>query len=494
LAALSSPAINVRFTAAEALVARGSSVIPRVKALLDDSNPYRHARAIWLLARLGDDGAHQVEALLDDADVNTRLVAFRALRKTTSDIFPYATKLAGDQSALVRREVIVALTNEPFEKKKDLLLALADGFDGKDRWYLEALGTACSGHESEFYDAMIARYHGDKQKAEQWDARIASLAWRLHPAQAVRDLKTRAASPSLPADERSKALTALGFVDTRAAVEAMISLSHDKDKTVSEQATYWLAFRQGNDWSALWDWQKSGIDVARDRTVAAMRVKRNRITDPRMPLNEKWSSARDMSRNAIGARMLLALAVEGQLPEQLKTEVRKMLAKNEDNSVRIQAAAYYKTEGEAAAFSAPGIAKIPGDVAVGKAGFQKNCSTCHRRGDSGGRIGPDLTSIGSKFDRVALLENIIHPDAGIVFGYEAWTVSLKDGQSLFGFVVADGGGRLTLRDLTGKDHVLETSAITTKQKQEGSLMPSPSALGLSEKDLADLSAYLMSAR
>lgn len=494
LAALASPAINVRYTASEALVARGASVIPRVKALLDDSNPYRHARAIWLLSRLGEEGVRAVEALLDDRDVNTRLVAFRALRKTATDIFPYALKLAEDQSPIVRREVIVALTDQPFKKAKDLLLKLTDGFDAKDRWYLEALGTACSGHEAEFYDAVIARYHVDKQNAEKWDSKIAALAWRLHPPDAVRSLKARAASSSLSSDERSEALTALGFIDTRAAVEAMMTLSHDKDKTVSEQATYWLAFRQGNDWSALWDWKKSGIDVARDRTVAAMKVKRNRITDPRMPLNEKWSSARDMSRNAIGARMLLALAAEGQLPTELKAEVRKMLARNEDNSVRIQAAAYFKTEGDATSFSASDIAKMPGDVAAGKVVFEKNCSTCHRRGDTGGRIGPDLSAIWSKFDRAALLENVIHPDAGIVFGYEAWTVSLKDGQSLFGFLVADGGGRLTLRDLTGKDHVLESSAITSKQKQPGSLMPSPSALGLSEKDLADVSAYLMSAR
>ena len=106
-------------------------------------------------------------------------------------------------------------------------------------------------------------------------------------------------------------------------------------------------------------------------------------------------------------------------------------------------------------------------------------------------IGPDLTSIKTKFDRSALLNEIINPDAGIVFGYEAWTISLSDGQSFFGFLVADGPQTVTIKDLAGKNHVIETAQIRSRKKQEGSLMPSPVALGLSDQDLADLSEYLL---
>jgi putative heme-binding domain-containing protein len=99
--------------------------------------------------------------------------------------------------------------------------------------------------------------------------------------------------------------------------------------------------------------------------------------------------------------------------------------------------------------------------------------------------------IRKKFDRETLLDAIIHPSAGIVFGYEVWTVTLKDGQSFFGFLLADGAQTVTIKDLAGQAHNIPRASISSRQKQEQSLMPSASSLGLSDQDLADLSEYLM---
>jgi putative heme-binding domain-containing protein len=90
-----------------------------------------------------------------------------------------------------------------------------------------------------------------------------------------------------------------------------------------------------------------------------------------------------------------------------------------------------------------------------------------------------------------LLDAIIHPDAGIVFGYEAWTISMDDGQSFFGFLVADGAQTVTIKDLAGRQQTIPTAKIKSRKKQEGSLMPRPAQLGLSKQDLADLSEYLI---
>ena len=115
-------------------------------------------------------------------------------------------------------------------------------------------------------------------------------------------------------------------------------------------------------------------------------------------------------------------------------------------------------------------------------------------GRTGATVGPDLTAIRNKFDRNALLDAIIHPDAAIVFGYEAWTINLADGQSYFGFLIADGPRTITVKDLAGKSHVIETSQIRSRKKQGKSIMPAPDALGLTEQDLADVSEYLMTLR
>ena len=108
-------------------------------------NPFHRARAIWLLAELGPAGVEAVERLLVDPDPQIRVTAFRALRRVKASIIPEARRLAGDASPAVRREVALALRGVSFDESRDVLLTLAAGYDGTDRWYLEALGTAALG-------------------------------------------------------------------------------------------------------------------------------------------------------------------------------------------------------------------------------------------------------------------------------------------------------------------------------------------------------------
>jgi putative membrane-bound dehydrogenase-like protein len=495
LEALRSPAVNVRYTALQKLKSGGPAIIPQVAGLFHDENPYYHARAVWLLSQSGDAGVAEVKKMLGHAQEDITLVAFRALRQARpEELLSLAEKLARDPSARVRREVIIALRDVPLEKSKDILVQLIAGYDGKDRWYLEALGTTLEGHESSIYADLKKMFNPARASADRWNEKLASLVWRLHPPEAVGDLKVRASSASLTDDERLKALSALAFINTREAVRAMVELSRDSSKLVAEQATYWVTFRQGNEWFALWDWKESGIDLEYERAVTSMKVKRSRILDAQMPLDEKKRSARDMAKDPVGAPMLLGMVAEGQLPSELLPFVEEIMLKNESEAVRMQAASYFKNDREAKGFSAPSIAKMTMNASNGENVFARSCSACHRVKGNGKDIGPDLTAIRTKFDREALLNEIINPDAGIVFGYEAWTISLSDGQSFFGFLVADGAQTVTIKDLAGKNHVIETAKISSRKKQEGSLMPSPVALGLSDQDLADLSEYLLTVK
>jgi putative heme-binding domain-containing protein len=129
---------------------------------------------------------------------------------------------------------------------------------------------------------------------------------------------------------------------------------------------------------------------------------------------------------------------------------------------------------------------------VGGQLFEVNCANCHRVSNNGKDVGPDLTNIRKKFDRDALLDAIINPNGGIVFGYEPWTITTKDGDSYFGFLVADGEKTVVVKDITGNKHVVPVSEISSRKRQDGSLMPEPSSLGLTEQNLADLAEYLIS--
>jgi putative membrane-bound dehydrogenase-like protein len=498
LESFQNPAVHVRAVAYQKLRDRGDVAREHVLPLLESNNPYVQARAIWLLASLSAKGKAEVEKLLDHGDAMVRSTAFRALRQVESDIFPLAEKLQEDPSPFVRREIAVALRDLPYSQTKPILLRLADQYNDDDnvyndvdKWYVETLSAAVAGHEDEFFTSLLKRHDELYHSGEQWSKEIATWAWSLHPASAVPGLLIRAASEHIPVNDRNQAITALAFVNTREAVRAMMTLTKSNHKEIAGQASYWLAFRESNEWFALVDWKSIGIDTKRQRQVDAMKVKMRKILDEQLPFNERKWNARDMARDPVGAQMLLGLAAEKKLPESLYEGIQKDIFSNADLAVRVQAAEFFQRPGSDVSHTIPAIISLHPEVAEGKRLFLSKCATCHRVKNEGSEIGPALTEIRRKFDREALLDAIISPNAGIVFGYEPWIITKNDGESVYGFLVAEGDETLVIKDLSNKRHVIAISNVAFRKKQETSLMPAPDALELSDQDLADVAEYLL---
>jgi putative membrane-bound dehydrogenase-like protein len=253
ITALRSPAVNVRAVGYLKLRAQGSVAITPVAALLGDENPYIRARAIWLLADLGPDGVVRVVAELKSNDAQTRIAAFRALRRHGQQTLVHAAALANDPSPAVRREVALALRDVPYPDAAALLLTLAKGYDGKDRTYLEAWGIGCSGKEREIYAALSAtQAETDPLK---WSAAYAGLVWRLTPAAAVPQFAVRASAVSLDEKTRLAAVTALGFIPTREAAFALLDLAQHAGGLVQKQAFWWLLNYKDTRWA------KMGLDA-----------------------------------------------------------------------------------------------------------------------------------------------------------------------------------------------------------------------------------------
>ena len=245
LAALKSPAVNVRNSGFTRLKAQGEKAVPAVAKLLSDENPFIAARAVWLLAQMGSAGVAKVTPLLDSKAETTRLVAYRALRRAGHEVLTMSAKMAGDESAAIRREVALTLRDVPEDKSTATLVKLAGKFDGKDRAYLEAVGLGCTGKESSVYAAISKTIGGSSDK---WSDAFTWIAWRLHPAEAAHDFKDRALSAELTNDQRKLMLTALAFVPTREAAGAMLEVAHTKDFPMKDLAMWWLMNRKGNDW------------------------------------------------------------------------------------------------------------------------------------------------------------------------------------------------------------------------------------------------------
>ncbi len=492
IAALQSPAPNVRWLGFDKLRAQGEAARPAVEALLNAPNPYHRARAAFLLAQMGENGIQTVHQLLNHPDERLRVAAFRALRSQYpgAALVLFAQKMARDASPFVRREVAQALRDMSWPTVQPLLPALLAGYDGSDAHYTEALGMALTGEKASLAWPNLERHFAAQRDAEGWHPALARLAWRLHPVEAVPLLLQWAQSARLPAAERQRAITGLAYVNDKRAAEAMLVLSKSQVPETTEQAHYWLAFRQSNDWATLIAWEKTGIDLAREKKLAAAKAQRQKVLDEHIAAWDRLWTAKSMAKDSVGGQMLIGLAADRKLSADLLDTIQAYIFNNPDQSVRVQAANYFKRPGSGKVYALQDIAQRKTNLKKGQKIFTANCATCHRMGQQGLNIGPELTLIRDKFDRLGLLDAIVNPAAGIVFGYEAWLINTTEGESVYGFLVADGP-MVTIKALSGQQRSIPAAQISTRKKQPGSLMPDPTTLGLTEQDLADVTGYLL---
>ena len=248
IAALRSPAPNVRAGGFNRLKAAGDKVVDDVAALLADANPYVASRAVWLLAQLGDKGVALARKELVSSDDTSRLVAFRALRAADRDVFALCQSLAKDTSAAVRREVAIALRDFKTPEAVEVLVSIAQQFDGQDRAYLEAIGLAATDREPAVH-AAIAKVMA--KPALEWSPAYAWLTWRLHPASAVRDVRARLLSGKLNETELKRDLTTLAFTRSAEAAGTMVELSLNKQFAQADLAKWWVGNRKSGIWKAF---------------------------------------------------------------------------------------------------------------------------------------------------------------------------------------------------------------------------------------------------
>jgi len=130
------------------------------------------------------------------------------------------------------------------------------------------------------------------------------------------------------------------------------------------------------------------------------------------------------------------------------------------------------------------------DGGAGKEHFVKLCATCHRIGNDGVRLGPELTGAGKNGIRY-FLENIIDPDAVVGVDYEMTVVETKAGDVVSGLVANESGTAITIRTPTGESIIPKTD-IVKREKSVKSLMPEGLLDSLSEREQLELLKFLTS--
>jgi putative heme-binding domain-containing protein len=119
------------------------------------------------------------------------------------------------------------------------------------------------------------------------------------------------------------------------------------------------------------------------------------------------------------------------------------------------------------------------------------CTVCHAIGGAGGKVGPDMTSIGASAPMDYLIESVIHPGAKIKEGYHSVIIQTKDGKSITGQLIRSSGGTSVIRDGSGAEITLADAMIATKT-DAGSLMPGNLIGSLTPQETDDLFKFLSS--
>lgn len=122
--------------------------------------------------------------------------------------------------------------------------------------------------------------------------------------------------------------------------------------------------------------------------------------------------------------------------------------------------------------------------------LKAQCAKCHKFEGRGESLGPDLSTVTSRFTRKELLESIIHPSHVISSQYSAKLVLTTDGRQLTGLVLPGAAGETIVVPTTGEKVALQPGQIDTVKPSKLSPMPDGLLDPLTVEEIADLFAYL----
>ena len=132
-----------------------------------------------------------------------------------------------------------------------------------------------------------------------------------------------------------------------------------------------------------------------------------------------------------------------------------------------------------------------GSVAKGELVFTKaQCAKCHKIGDQGESLGPDLTTLSKRFMRKEVLQSLLFPSHVISSQYAAKTVATTSGRSYTGLVGAGAAGAKIILQVNGEKVTVQADEIDEIVPSAKSAMPDGLLNQLTLEEISDLFAYL----
>lgn len=532
-ALLSDPSPRVRFHAAIALgkLHDREAVSPLLAMLRDhaDRDPYlRHAAVMGLT---GSADAAALVALAGDRSVAVRMGALLALRRQES---PEVARFLDDPEPRLVVEAARAINDVPIAAALPQLAALIERSDLSEplaKRVLNANFRLGGPDQARALAAFAARAdRPDNLRTEalemlsQWAApsgrdRVMGL-WRpLAPRPA--GMAADALRPSLPSvlsaqsnSVRQAAALAAGRLELQDAAPALRALFADSNAFGSARAEALKALERLNDSDLTRLAHAAAADASAPVKAEGRRLLARLDPPAALQLFDKALDQGDKAERQSAFTILGGMAgpeadalvvrwlqklLAGQVAPEIQLDLLEAAQKREAPEIRKLVDRYEAARPKDDPIGAYRESLAGGDRRKGFFLFfskaEVSCLKCHtipgRDGKlMGGQVGPDLSGVGLRLSREAILESIVAPNRQIAQGFETLVVATTDGQIHTGIFKAEHGDQLELMTPEGQSLALMKSEVEDR-KRGPSAMPDDLIKSLTKSELRDLVEYLV---
>ena len=232
---------------------------------------------------------------------------------------------------------------------------------------------------------------------------------------------------------------------------------------------------------------------------------RTRGAEAADPLIEGWRTftgrVRETAVNALWSHKeavskLLGAIESGQVqPWSLSRGRQRQLLRHSDPQIRARADALFSdslvSDRHAVYEKYRPALRLDADADAGRNVFRQVCAECHKVGDMGDEVGPDLLSVVIR-NKEVLMTDILMPNESIEAGYEEYLVETTDGRQISGVIAVETPDSVTLRRAKGEQDVVPRKSIAELRSLSVSPMPEDLENEIDLQAMADLLAYLKS--
>jgi len=540
---LSDPSSWRRFLGQRLLVEREAvDAVEKVRLLLEDGEQATtRLHALWTIDGLAALTTGDVIRGLSDDDVHVQLAGLQLSIQfiDTPDVFNTVFELAEADDVRVRLGAALSLAGSDVPAVADMLASLAIR-DGEDPFFMSGLMTSLEKRSGSVLRRIVSRDEftsaGNQQRIKLVRA-LASTIGARGDRDELSDLITTLAEAK-PGSDWWVAAAASGLGDGlprhrgdlgRVTLVSLLSQppgwladSVEKLRLVFERARFVAVDSSRTVVHRLPSIELLGyqpIDqvgddlkqlLANDQPLeiqtACMQALSNQSVESTAPiLLEQWPALSPTVRSVAlewllrrveSTRMALeAMTVGKMATSSLSIDQRVRLLKHTDTSIRDMASHLF---GGAVSANRSHVAKeyekalaMSGSSAEGVKVFARTCANCHRFTGTGHNVGPDLTDLKNR-SKVAILYEILDPNAKVEPSYTAYSVLTLDGTVFNGLVESETEEAIVLKMAEGKRQTIGRAEIDQFKVSDVSLMPEGIERDISLQNMADLLEYLTS--